>query len=386
MKQAFIIMQIGDEELDKVCVNVIVPALRTNNLDPKRVDKHNRGGLLKSEIIGFINQSNIIVADLTNERPNCYLEVGYAMGRDKYQNLILTARDDHNPDSADYVKGGPKVHFDLTGYDILWWNKGNLDGFRKELEKRIKRRLSALAPIKETLPSPLDEEWFGACQSEAFSGFKNRGQSAFMEVGMALYDSSLDVEHKELLRIAEQAQIHTTGWPIGVVLHGEEKRPKPTRSGIVARIVSGGGRDYDYWALRKDGQFYLLRAESSRKNGAIGFDTKIVRIAEILLYCTQLYAGLGASTDARVYISIRHGGLKDYVLTSDCHRILLDVYRSTEEEAFSEIDITLGEIKPKIVDLVEKVTKPFFSLFDFFTVPRETTEELVNDFVAGKIR
>ena len=36
----------------------------------------------------------MIVADITNERPNCYLEVGYAMGLGKKANLILTARED----------------------------------------------------------------------------------------------------------------------------------------------------------------------------------------------------------------------------------------------------------------------------------------------------
>ena len=49
MKQAFIIMQIGNPDLDKVCENAILPALRASNLDPKRVDKHNKGGLLKTE-------------------------------------------------------------------------------------------------------------------------------------------------------------------------------------------------------------------------------------------------------------------------------------------------------------------------------------------------
>jgi hypothetical protein len=36
------------------------------------------GRILQSEIANFINKSKIIIADLTNERPNCYLEVGYA--------------------------------------------------------------------------------------------------------------------------------------------------------------------------------------------------------------------------------------------------------------------------------------------------------------------
>ena len=139
MKQAFIIMRIGNPKLDEMCKDAILPALKAYNFDPKRVDKHNEGRLLKSEIVRFIQNSDLIIADLTNERPNCYLEVGYAMGLDKFQNLILTAREDHNSDSPNYIKNGPKIHFDLSGYDILFWNPKKLGEFRDELEKRIKR-------------------------------------------------------------------------------------------------------------------------------------------------------------------------------------------------------------------------------------------------------
>ncbi|MER3424341.1 MAG: hypothetical protein C4293_15090 [Nitrospiraceae bacterium] len=87
MRQAFIIMQIGNAQLDTMCRDAIVPALKACGFEGRRVDKHNEGGLLKSEIVGLIERSEIIVADLTNERPNCYLEIGYAMGLDKFRNL-----------------------------------------------------------------------------------------------------------------------------------------------------------------------------------------------------------------------------------------------------------------------------------------------------------
>lgn len=110
MPIGFIIMQIGNGELDQVCEKAIVPAVQACGLDARRVDKHNEGGLLKSEIIKYIQNADIIVADLTNERPNVYLEIGYAMGIDKFRNLILTVREDHFPDSPKYMRGGPKVH------------------------------------------------------------------------------------------------------------------------------------------------------------------------------------------------------------------------------------------------------------------------------------
>src|SRR4030042_1070397 len=146
MKQAFIIMQIGNLDLDNICKAVFVPVLKACGLDPKRVDKHNEGRLLKREIVNFIEASDIIIADLTNERPNCYLEIGYAMGLDKLRNLILTAREDHNQDSPNHKKGGPKIHFDLSGYDILFWNPSFQKDFKAELEKRVKRRLAIITP------------------------------------------------------------------------------------------------------------------------------------------------------------------------------------------------------------------------------------------------
>jgi hypothetical protein len=142
--QAFVIMQIGNPELDGVYERAMVPALRACGLVPRRVDRHNAGGLLHSEIIAFIEESDLIVADLTHERPNCYLEVGYAMGSGRFTNLILTAREDHSADSPNHHPGGPKVHFDLIGYDILYWAPERLDLFRSELEKRAWRRLRML--------------------------------------------------------------------------------------------------------------------------------------------------------------------------------------------------------------------------------------------------
>src|SRR5664280_335497 len=107
MEEAFIIMQIGDSEMDRICDEVIVPAIESAGLVPRRVDRDNAGDLLKAEIVGFLERSRIIVADLTNERPNCYLEVGYAMGLGKKSNLILTCREDHHHRSPSYRSDGP---------------------------------------------------------------------------------------------------------------------------------------------------------------------------------------------------------------------------------------------------------------------------------------
>lgn len=47
MASAFVIMQIGDTQLDQFYKEVLEPTIRECNLDPIRIDKHNEGGNFK---------------------------------------------------------------------------------------------------------------------------------------------------------------------------------------------------------------------------------------------------------------------------------------------------------------------------------------------------
>jgi hypothetical protein len=145
MQPGFVIQQIGNAELDRVYERALSPALRACGFEPRRIDRHGRGGLLVSEIITFIEEAEIVVADLTHERPNCYLEVGYVLGVGKGGQLVLTARADHDAESPTHRPGGPRVHFDLAGFDILFWEPSRLLEFRRELEKRVTRRRERIA-------------------------------------------------------------------------------------------------------------------------------------------------------------------------------------------------------------------------------------------------
>ena len=387
MKQAFIIMQIGNKQLDDVCENAIVPAIKACGFEPRRVDKHNEGGLLKSEIVNFIESSDIIVADLTNERPNCYLEVGYAMGLDKFRNLIMTSREDHNQDSPNYKKNGPKIHFDLQGYDILFWEEDNLDKFKEELEKRIKRRLATLTTPLARTEIPWDNEWINEHQAIALSSLKQKGRNAFMEIRMVLPESNLNISQGELLKNAEKATINTFGWPIGVVLNRrDEYRPRPRTDGIVTNIDTGV--HYDYWTIRKDGAFYLLKSlfEDTRNSDVIFFDTRIVRITETLLYAVRFYSSLEIPPNSRIMIGIKHSGLKNrFLVSANPARDFRVEHKSSEDEVYTEIDTTIEGIESNLVDNVEEFTKQLFVIFDYFELNKTVLEEIVNNFVEGKV-
>lgn len=391
MPIAFIVMQIGNVELDRVCSDAIVPAIKACGLDPKRVDKHNEGGLLKSEIIKFIHESDIIVADVTNERPNCYLEIGYAMGMDKFRNLILTVREDHLFDSPNFVRGGPKVHFDLAGYDILPWHTDDLKSFQNELEKRIRRRLLIMGQSKSRIAAAWDEGWIEAQRKVAETGLLNAGLSGTMEIRFALESPKPEWSPQELNEAARWSPIRTFGWPIGIYLSNrDEYRPKARADGIVAEVSIPSRPSYDYWAIKRNGDFYSLSSlfEDRRVPGHLFFDTRIIRATEALLYCARLYSRLGVGPSSIVHVAMRLDGLKDRVLTAanvDRRDSLDEQQRSAENEIETETSVSLQGIEANLVSLVRELVGPAFTMFDFFEPSDSIYEEIVNKFVRGHV-
>jgi hypothetical protein len=389
MADGFIIMQIGNAELDRVCADCIVPALEACALAAKRVDKHNKGGLLKSEIIGFIESAQIIVADLTNARPNCYLEVGYAMGLDKFSNLVLTAREDHYVGSPNHKPGiTPTIHFDLSGYDILFWSPDHLDVFRSELEKRIKRRLAVIEPAGAPRASVWDSEWIEAQQGRALEGIRAQNLGAYMEVIFALAQPKGNWTQKTLDEAVRAANIHTFGWPIAAHLTKEPYRPRPQADGIVAEIAAPDRSTYDYWRLRRNGDFYLLQSlfEDTREPKQIFFDTRIVRVAEALLFCARLYNRLGVDPTTTVGIKIAHAGFQGRsLMAASPNRMMIRGSPASDKHSDAEVQTTLSSIDGRLVELVKEVCAPLFLLFDFSEFSDEIYGQIVNGFVNGKV-
>lgn len=380
-------MQIGNKELDDLYNNFIAPTLVKAGFEPKRVDKHNDGELLKPKILEFISEAGIIVADLTNERPNSYLEVGYAMGLGKYRNLILTAREDHYHNSPNYKSGEHRIHFDLTGYDILFWSPDKKEEFASELLKTIKRRSYIVSPSEEI---NFDTSWFKDNKKKALEGLNKQDRSGYMEVTSVLNGGHHNFDQIQLRDAARQAPISTFGWPIGAFLDTEEFKPKPVSDGIVAEIAtpeSEWGKTYDYWALRSDVSFFLLQSlfEDTRGTQLAFFDTRIVRITEALLYLARLYNQLKIDLVTPVHITVEHGGLTDRTLKAAGNRLMFTKRKSSQDKVKTEIDTTVGELESRLVDHVEAIAKNLFVIFDYFEIDRKNLEEIVTNFVNGKI-
>jgi hypothetical protein len=392
MDEAFIIMQIGDALLDSVCDNAIVPAIQDAGFAARRVDRHNAGDLLKSEIVQFIERSQIIVADVTNERPNCYLEIGYAMGLGKKANLILTAREDHHHSSPNFQCDGPKIHFDLEGYDLLLWRPDDLHTFRVELAKRIKRRAAIVqSNRRETAQPSEDADWSKELHSVGLTGLSSIERRGYMEVVAQLRPAGSWAQ-PQLLDAVRDAEVHTFGWPIGVTLENrDEYRPRPTSDGIVAEVAIGkdgmGRNSYDYWKLFRDGRFYTMLSlfEDERAPNTLWWDTRINRVTEALLFLARLYRRLGASDTDEIAVRMGHGGLSNRTLgvANPSRYMSRGDSITSEDEVEAAFTTTVSDLESKLPDYVKQIVQPLFVVFDFFEISDRILAELVDSFAAG---
>jgi hypothetical protein len=92
-----------------------------------RVDRIPGAYDVPDKIIECIRKANVVIADLTRERPNVYYELGYARGMGK--RVIHTAKE------------GTELHFDVHSiHTILWGRLGELEkGVYETLATMLKK-------------------------------------------------------------------------------------------------------------------------------------------------------------------------------------------------------------------------------------------------------
>jgi len=238
----------------------------------------------------------------------------------------------------------------------------------------------------------LNEEWFDKQMTTADEGFKKLGLKGQMEVRFALHDP-INKSQVDLLNAMRNSTIKTFGWPIGVMLENrEEYKPRPFGDGIRAEVamterLMSGATTYDYWALRTNGDFYLLQSlfEDQRAENKMFFNTRIVRITESLLFAANLYDRLGVSPDSNISIRITHNGLAGRELGSSNPNRFISSSQCHEDVSQVQIVESLGKLRPRIVESVRQIAEPLFMLFDFTEFEPVVYEDIVSNFTKGQV-
>lgn len=244
------------------------------------------------------------------------------------------------------------------------------------------------SPQRKAPARPLttvDDGWFERHVSAARAGLGNGGA---MELRFGL-DEPIDATQAELLEAARSSQIHTFGWPFGVVLDGDEQSPQPVPDGIVAEVSldtsRGDFRDsYDYWALGGDGRFYLLQSlfEDRHAKGQIQFDTRIRRVAEALMYCGNLYRNLGVADEASMLVRVSHVNLGSRTLSATGSRYVSPKQLTPKAgDVSSELVTSNTDLRRNLTGRAEEVLKSLFVLFGFQAFAPEIYDDVVGQFV-----
>jgi hypothetical protein len=119
-KSVFVAMPFS-EEFEDVYQFGIYSTIRRCGYMCEKVDESVFAGSIVDRIMDGIRNAEFIVADLTLEKPNVYLEVGYAWGMNK--RVILVARE------------GQRLHFDLSHHKCLFYK--TIGKLAESLEKAV---------------------------------------------------------------------------------------------------------------------------------------------------------------------------------------------------------------------------------------------------------
>lgn len=238
----------------------------------------------------------------------------------------------------------------------------------------------------------LEDQWFSSHSETALKGISKVGLTGQMELRFALHDA-IAKSQVELLNAVRRSEIRTFGWPIGVILDNrEEYRPRPLADGIRAEIAISEGtltgrKSYDYWALRSNGDFYLLQSlfEDQRTENAVFFNTRIVRVTEAILFAANLYENLGVAPETKVSLRVTHRGLTGRVLASSNLNRDVRPGKSLSDVSQTQLVESVGLIRQTLIQNVRRVTEPMFILFDFKEFGADVYTDIVNRFVAGEV-
>lgn len=356
---------------------------------------------IAATILAKIDNWDVFVCDvsITNQgsggrptpNPNVLVELGYAIKKLGWQRITMVMNTTFGSKQ--------ELPFDLRMKRVLLYNLPE-DEQEKASERRIlgdkleqalklifQMTKEAQLEVSPTIPLTSDYNWRDLHRTKALQAYPTDKFSIYMEIFATLSEPRVRRNQGELLHAADGAMIHAFGWPIGVMDRSQgDVRPKPVNDGIVNMVMDDDS--FDYWALRTDGAFYLLKSlfEEKRKKDVLFFDTRIVRTAEVVLYLARLWRNLKIPVGALAAISITYMGLQGKTLSAASHnRTLRSGRTAVENHRESRVMVPVEALEEDVVKHVRELLSPLFVLFDYFEVGENIYSEIVEEFVKGRI-
>jgi len=134
-----------NDTIEDLINKVYRPAVESFGYDLVFQEQSEPKGSIHEDIWNYIDKCSIIICDLTNKRPNCFIEYGYALAKEKQ--IILCVEESEGKTKNGYIK----VPFDTQNQKYSFWKKEWLENndpglkdFISEIKDRIKMKLQIL--------------------------------------------------------------------------------------------------------------------------------------------------------------------------------------------------------------------------------------------------
>ena len=125
---AFVVMQFK-EEYNEFFREVIKPTCEKHGLEVIRADDMYTSGLIIQDIIQSLEESSLVIAEITPDNPNVYYELGYAHGIKKPTILLCDSSRE-------------KLPFDISGIRTIFYD--NKISGKSQVEERLSKHLEYL--------------------------------------------------------------------------------------------------------------------------------------------------------------------------------------------------------------------------------------------------
>jgi hypothetical protein len=127
--RVFVVMPFR-EPFDTLYHDVIRPVVEDADMIPQRVDEISGPGIILDDIRQQIEESHVVIAEVSTPNPNVFYELGYAHALNKP--AILLARREPDKD----------LPFDIQGYRAIFYDDSI--GGKKQVEAHLRKHLDAI--------------------------------------------------------------------------------------------------------------------------------------------------------------------------------------------------------------------------------------------------
>jgi hypothetical protein len=140
-RTAFMAMQFGDPELDKVVNDYFKPAALAAGFELRLITDRQPAGLIDDQLRVALRRARFVVADLTHANNGAYWEAGFAEGLGRP--VIYTCR------QHEWDEGGRKTHFDTNHLLTVIWDLARAGDAAKRLTTTIRATLPDEAKLED---------------------------------------------------------------------------------------------------------------------------------------------------------------------------------------------------------------------------------------------